>query len=99
MFLGLDIGTSAVKAVLVDGEQRVLATTEVPLAISRPHPGHSEQDPEEWWQATLKAIDALKAQQPAALSAVQGLGLSGQMHGAVLLDRVRRGAAAGDPVE
>jgi xylulokinase len=87
MFLGLDIGTSAVKAVLVDGEQRVLATTEVPLAISRPHPGHSEQDPEEWWQATLEAIDALKTQQPAALSAVQGLGLSGQMHGAVLLDR------------
>lgn len=86
MFLGLDIGTSAVKAVLVDGEQHVLATTEVPLAISRPHPGHSEQDPEEWWQATLAAIDALKAQQPAALATVQGLGLSGQMHGAVLLD-------------
>lgn len=86
MFLGLDIGTSAVKAVLVDGEQRVLATTEVPLSISRPHPGHSEQDPEEWWQATLKAIDALKGQQPAALGAVRGIGLSGQMHGAVLLD-------------
>lgn len=86
MFLGLDIGTSAVKAVLVDGDQKVLATTETPLAISRPHPGFSEQNPEDWWQATLASIDALKAQQPAALSAVQGIGLSGQMHGAVLLD-------------
>ncbi|MBS9478519.1 xylulokinase [Ancylobacter radicis] len=86
MFLGLDIGTSAVKAVLVDGDQKVLATTETPLAISRPQPGFSEQNPEDWWQATLASIDALKAQQPAALSAVQGIGLSGQMHGAVLLD-------------
>lgn len=86
MFLGLDIGTSAVKAVLVDGDQKVIATTETPLAISRPQPGFSEQNPEDWWQATLASIDALKAQQPAALSAVQGIGLSGQMHGAVLLD-------------
>ncbi|WAC25573.1 xylulokinase [Ancylobacter sp. SL191] len=86
MFLGLDIGTSAVKAVLVDGDQKVLATTETPLAIARPQPGFSEQNPEDWWQATLASIDALKAQQPAALSAVRGIGLSGQMHGAVLLD-------------
>lgn len=87
MFLGLDIGTSAVKAVLVDGNQSVIATAETPLAISRPQPGFSEQNPEDWWQATLASIDALKAQAPAALSAVQGLGLSGQMHGAVLLDK------------
>ena len=87
MFLGLDIGTSAVKAVLVDGAQSVIATAETPLAISRPQPSFSEQNPEDWWQATLASIDALKAQAPAALAAVQGLGLSGQMHGAVLLDK------------
>lgn len=87
MFLGLDIGTSAIKAVLVDDAQAVIATAETPLAISRPQPGFSEQDPEDWWQATLASIDALKAEQPQALAAVRGVGLSGQMHGAVLLDK------------
>ena len=86
MYLGLDIGTSAIKAVLVDDGQNVLATAETPLAISRPQPGFSEQNPEDWWQATLASIDKLKAEQPAALAAVRGIGLSGQMHGAVLLD-------------
>ena len=85
-FLGLDFGTSSVKVLLVDGEQAVLGTASVPLGISRPAPGHSEQDPADWWNATLTVIDALKAEQPAALAAVRGIGLSGQMHGAVLLD-------------
>ena len=86
MYLGLDIGTSAIKAVLVDDAQAVIATAETPLAISRPQPGFSEQSPEDWWQATLASIDTLKAEQPKALAAVRGIGLSGQMHGAVLLD-------------
>ncbi len=85
-FLGLDFGTSSVKALLVDGEQAVLGTASVPLGINRPAPGHSEQDPADWWNAALAAVDALKAEQPAALAAVRGIGLSGQMHGAVLLD-------------
>ncbi|TSJ62698.1 xylulokinase [Starkeya sp. 3C] len=87
MFLGLDIGTSAIKAVLVDDAQSVVATAETPLAISRPQPGFSEQNPEDWWQATLSSIDKLKAEKPQALAAVRGVGLSGQMHGAVLLDK------------
>ncbi len=87
MFLGLDIGTSAIKAVLVDDAQSVVATAETPLAISRPQPGFSEQNPEDWWQATLSSIDRLKAEKPQALAAVRGVGLSGQMHGAVLLDK------------
>jgi xylulokinase len=90
MFLGLDFGTSAVKALLVDGSQRVVGSAATPLQVSRPAPGHSEQDPEAWWQAMLSAVDALHRDHPAALAAVQGIGLSGQMHGAVLLD------AAGD---
>ncbi len=86
MFLGLDYGTSAVKALLVDGEQRVVGTISVRLSVSRPAPGHSEQQPQDWWQATLDAMDALAAAHPKELAAVQGIGLSGQQHGAVLLD-------------
>ena len=85
MFLGLDFGTSAVKALLLDGEQRVLGTASVALSVSRPAPGQSEQDPEAWWTALLQAVALLQAEQPAALAAVQGIGLSGQMHGAVLM--------------
>ncbi|HWK43801.1 MAG TPA: xylulokinase [Stellaceae bacterium] len=86
MFLGLDFGTSAVKALLVDDEQRTVGSAAAALTVSRPAPGHSEQDPEAWWQAMLDAVDALKAAHPRELAAVRGIGLSGQMHGAVLLD-------------
>ncbi len=90
MYLGLDFGTSAVKALLVDGEQRVVGVASAPLSVSWPSPGHSEQDPEAWWQAMLQAVGALKASHGAALAAVRGIGLSGQMHGAVLLDSAHR---------
>jgi len=86
MFLGLDFGTSSVKALLVDGEQRIVGSAASPLTVSIPAPGQSEQDPEAWWLALLDAVDRLKAMHPAALAAVQGIGLCGQMHGAVLLD-------------
>ncbi len=84
-FLGIDIGTSAVKAVLVDGAQHLLAEAEAPLTISRPRPLWSEQDPDAWWTATCAVLAALRAAEPAAWSAVRGIGLSGQMHGAVVL--------------
>ena len=84
-FLGLDLGTSALKAVLVDAADAVLAEASAPLTAQRPRPGWSEQDPAAWWQATLLAVDQLHAEAPAALARVEGVGLSGQMHGAVLL--------------
>ncbi len=87
MFIGIDLGTSSVKAVLIDDGERLLATESRPLAISRPRPGWSEQAPDDWWQATVAAIDALAAARPAEVAATRGIGLSGQMHGAVLLDR------------
>ena len=87
MYLGIDIGTSSVKTVLVDDAQRILATASSALGISRPQPQWSEQDPEDWWQATLATIDTIRRDHADELSAVRGIGLSGQMHGATLLDR------------
>ena len=86
MFLGLDFGTSSVKALLVDNAQRVVASATRGLPIARPAPGHSEQSPQDWWQALLDTMDALRAERPEAVAALRGIGLSGQMHGAVLLD-------------
>ena len=86
MFLGIDLGTSEVKALLLNEAHQVVATSGAALAISRPQPGQSEQNPKDWWLATQTALDALKQAQPVAYAAVQAIGLSGQMHGAVLLD-------------
>jgi xylulokinase len=86
-FLGLDLGTSAVKAVLVDDRQRVIAEASASLSISRPRPGWSEQSPEDWWKAAVEVAAALRQKNKAALEAVRALSVSGQMHGAVLLDR------------
>ena len=85
-FLGIDIGTSAVKALICDEAQAVAAETSVPLAISRPRPLWSEQDPRDWVKAVEAALDHFNKEAPAALADVAAIGLSGQMHGATLLD-------------
>ena len=86
IFLGLDLGTSAVKAVLVDSDNRIIGSRSVPLSVSRPHQGWSEQDPEAWWQAADLAVRKLCHSHPNEMSAVTGIGLSGQMHGLTALD-------------
>lgn len=86
MYLGIDLGTSGVKALLVDDGQQVVAQGGAPLEVDRPQPLWSEQDPERWWSATQQAVGALRRQRPAELAAVRAIGLSGQMHGATLLD-------------
>jgi len=86
MYLGLDLGTSAVKAVLVDDAQSVVNTASASLTITRPFAGASEQSPEDWWRAVVDACAQLRQSAPVAWSRVLGVGLSGQMHGAVLLD-------------
>ena len=83
--LGLDIGTSAVKAVLVDLRQFVLASISVPLSTQRPKPGWSEQEADNWVLATCTALAGLKSRAPETFANVRAIGLSGQMHGAVLL--------------
>jgi len=84
-FLGIDLGTSEVKLLLMDGQGGIVGTAGAPLALSRPQPLWSEQDPAAWWQGTEAAVAALRAAHPAAFARVRGIGLSGQMHGAVLL--------------
>ncbi len=86
MYLGLDLGTSGVKALLIDGAQRIVGSATGDLDVSRPRPGWSEQDPATWIRAAEGAVDGLKAKHPRELAAVRGIGLSGQMHGATLLD-------------
>jgi xylulokinase len=86
MFLGIDVGTSEVKVLLLDTEHHVIGVTGSSLEVSRPHPGHSEQEPTSWWTATQSALLQLKTKFPTQYVAIQAIGLSGQMHGAVLLD-------------
>ncbi|ODT08004.1 MAG: xylulokinase [Mesorhizobium sp. SCN 65-20] len=86
MYLGLDLGTSGVKALLMDAGQKIIGSGHGSLDVSRPHHGWSEQDPADWIRATEEAVGALKASYPGELATVRGIGLSGQMHGATLLD-------------
>lgn len=86
MFLGIDLGTSGVKSILIDGEQKLVAeAASRPLSVTRAHPGWSEQDPSLWWDAVTETLDALAASHPDKLAAVEGIGLSGQMYGATVL--------------
>ncbi|MDV7105552.1 xylulokinase [Vibrio sp. TH_r3] len=85
MYIGIDLGTSGVKSVVMSKEGTILASYTAPLSISRPHPLWSEQDPQDWWHATCDTIHGLATQ--VDISAVKAIGLSGQMHGATLLDK------------
>jgi len=83
MYLGLDLGTSGLKGILIDDDQHVLAEASAPLTVSRPHPGWSEQAPADWIGAAEKVLGELAG---FGLGKLRGIGLSGQMHGATLLD-------------
>ncbi|RZI95671.1 MAG: xylulokinase, partial [Rubrivivax sp.] len=87
MYLGIDLGTSEVKLLLLDGTGRIVGTAGSPLTLSNPEPLWAEQDPAHWWSATGAAVADLRAAHPAEFAAVRGIGLAGQMHGAVLLDK------------
>jgi xylulokinase len=86
MYLGLDIGTSGVKAMLIDANGTHVAAASSELSVSRPHSGWSEQNAEDWVSSTETAIGKLRTGHGRELSAVKGVGLSGHMHGATLLD-------------
>jgi xylulokinase len=82
MFLGIDIGTSGVKAILLDDSGHLAGQASAPLSVNRPHPLWSEQDPDAWWSATTDAVCRLDAGLRAKVLAI---GLAGQMHGATVL--------------
>ena len=86
MYLGIDLGTSELKLVLLDRQHRLVASVGERLTVQRPAPLHSEQSPADWWDAMARAMARLQAGQAAALAQVRAIGLSGQMHGAVLMD-------------
>ncbi len=83
MYIGLDLGTSGLKGVLIGEDQAVLAEATAPLTVQRPAEGHSEQSPADWIGAVEVVMDRLAAH---GLGEVRGIGLSGHMHGATLLD-------------
>lgn len=87
MYLGLDLGTSGLRGIVVSEEGNVVAEAEAGVVTSTPHPGWSEQDPSDWVEACQNVVAQLRALNGAAFSAVRGVGLSGHMHGATLLDR------------
>lgn len=86
MFLGIDLGTSGVKAVLLDDRHDLVAMADAPLQVSYPQPLWSEQDPQDWWYALEAAVLQLRSRAPQQWLRVQAIGLSGQMHGAVVLN-------------
>jgi xylulokinase len=87
-FLGMDVGTSGTRAVLVDEQGRIVSSASEEHAPFRTeHPGWAEQDPEDWWRAAQTAIRGALAAAPQPHEPVGGVGLTGQMHGAVLLDK------------
>jgi xylulokinase len=90
MYIGIDIGTSEVKSLLLNDRQEIVATAGARLALSCPGKGMSEQDPDDWWGGTLATLQELRRQAPMEFAAARAIGLSGQMHGAVLLDNADR---------
>ncbi len=84
--LGIDVGTSGCKTVLIDPEGKILAAHTVEYPLYMPEPGWTEQDPEDWWQAAVAGIRKALADSGVAAERIAGIGLSGQMHGMVPLD-------------
>ncbi len=87
MYIGIDLGTSGVKTVLMDEDQCILAEADYALKVSRPKDGYSEQDPKDWIDAVENTMLSLKKSIPQEMSQVKAISFSGQMHGLTLLDK------------
>ena len=87
VFLGVDIGTSGTKTLAVDAEGQILAEASASYPAYHPKPLWSEQDPDDWWNATVKTIRSVVRSAKLKATDVKAIGLSGQMHGSVFLDK------------
>ena len=94
-FLGIDLGTSSVKALVVDLDGTVPGTGSAEYPVLRPQPGWAEQDPDAWWEATRTAVQKAVGWSGTSVS-IGGVGFSGQMHGAVFLGENERVLASSD---
>lgn len=90
LHVGIDLGTSGIKAVLIEDLSRVVAVAAEPVAVSRPQVGYSEQDADLWVSTVFTCLDRLTAEAPREMAAVKGIGLSGQMLAALILDDALR---------
>lgn len=90
LYLGIDIGTSGTKTLLMDPKGRIVAEATATYPLHHPRPLWSEQNPDDWWQATVKTVRAVVKQSRAKAVDVRAIGLSGQMHGSVFLDKQNR---------
>lgn len=86
-YLGIDIGTSGTKTLLIDAGGKVLAEADVEYPLHQPKPGWTEQDPEDWWRATIATVRAVMKKAKRKPGDIRAIGLSGQMHGSVFLDK------------
>src|SRR5690606_2987328 len=87
LLCGIDIGTSATKTLLCTAEGKVLATASVEYPVYAPKPGWSEQEPEDWWRASIKGIAEVCRKAKKKPADITAIGLSGQMHGSVFVDK------------
>ena len=86
LLIGIDIGTSGTKTALYDETGRRLAVHTAEYPLYQPQNGWAEQEPEDWWQATLEGLRAVLFESACDPQHIVGIGLSGQMHGLVMLD-------------
>lgn len=87
VFLGVDVGTSGTKTLAMQEDGTILSSATIEYPLYSPQPGWSEQDPEDWWQATIKSIRKVLKTGKIKPADVKGIGLSGQMHGSVFLNK------------
>ncbi|MCL4105014.1 UNVERIFIED_CONTAM: hypothetical protein GTU68_018721 [Idotea baltica] len=87
MYLGLDLGTSGLRVLLVREDGHIVTSAESSYDVAHPHSGWSEQNPSDWTDAVVKTFAALRQSHPIEFSQVKGIGISGHMHGATLLDK------------
>ena len=87
MYIGIDLGTSGVKTILIDHNQKILSVAHAKLDVHSPRDGFNEQNPQDWIQATENCLHELQKKQPIEFSETISIGISGHMHGATLIDK------------